>query len=75
MLELTLLLLLLAEDLEQKPSSRVNIQSVFPYALCDHLVTKKCECVWNDDCGIWFDISCIELFTHDYELLHKSNTR
>jgi hypothetical protein len=39
----TLLLLLLAVDLEQKTSSRGKLLSTFPCGLCDHFVTWKCE--------------------------------
>ncbi|CAG2256710.1 unnamed protein product [Mytilus edulis] len=69
------LVLLLAGDIQQNPGPQNRNITVNPCGLCDRPVTWSCEGVCCDDCNIWHHRSCIELCSHDYELLHRSNVQ
>ena len=69
-----LLAIILAGDVELNPGPNKNA-SVYPCGLCEKPVTWNCQGVCCDACDIWHHKSCIELCTHDYELLERSNVQ
>ena len=69
------LLILLSGSIEANPGPRQKQASVYSCGLCDHPVTWAFEGVCCDDCNVWHHKSCIELSTHDCELLQRSNVQ
>ena len=68
-----LMTILLAGDIELNTGPRQR--SIFPCGMCERPFTWKNDGVCCDCCDILHHISCIELCTTDYELLHRSNVQ
>ena len=66
-------ILLLCGDIEINPGPRNKTRN--PCGLCDRPVTWSCEGICCDDCSTWHHRSCIELCSHDYELLQRSHVQ
>lgn len=69
-----LLSILLSGDVELNPGPGKQ-ESIYPCALCDHPVGWNHDGVCCDACDNWHHKSCIEMCTHDYELLNRPNVQ
>ena len=66
-----LLSILLANDVHANPGPRNA--SVYPCGLCQQNV--KTNAVACDECSVWFHKTCMELNSHDLELLQRSHVQ
>ena len=66
-----LLSILLANDVHANPGPRTA--SVYPCGLCQHQV--KTNAVACDECSVWYHKTCMELNSHDLDLLQRSHVQ